>query len=147
MMVCWEHFVVVPKTSKQYNYYLNILKSSELHSQTLPYFESYDFIVVIQSQKTILAGDQVMDYILTSISQSFPVELNVEGSTADNLYLLNSMFRLINNIFKLTGRTEMFTLMFEICCKKAFDYKGNFHKELASNGEVEWKLSLFRRNF
>ena len=135
--------VLVPKSDPCYPFYVDIMKNDHTNfaQEILTMCTNLPFIIVFQSQKTMITGDVVNFCIVTSLQQVFlpsmvldrnkhPKEL-IKEVLPPFLEVVKSFYSLVSSTLK--GKA---VLMFECCCKGATDYKGNFHHELTANGDA-----------
>jgi hypothetical protein len=135
--------LLVPKTHPVYQMYAQLMGTSPFHQKILEACQDYPFVPVFQSQKTFISGEDVNACIVTALLS----EVVLDSSVAPEHHLdvvLPAFLERVIAFWEASGADEkIINLMFECCCPRAVDYRGQFHKELTHNGpESEGSLRL-----
>ena len=123
------------------------METSPFHKKILKACQDLPFVLVFQSQKTFISGEDVNACIVTALHQVFNSEVVLDSSKVPEHHLDIVLPAFLEKViaFWEASRVEenIINLMFECCCSRAVDYRGQFHKELTHNGpESEGSLRL-----
>ena len=139
--------VLVPKTHPVYQMYVKLMETSPFHQKILEACQDLPFVPVFQSQKTFISGEDVNACIVTAMQQVYYPKVVLDSSVAPERHLdivLPAFLKRVISFWEESGADKkIINLMFECCCARAVDYRGQFHKELTHNGpESEGSLRL-----
>lgn len=132
-------FNVYPISSKQYPIMLKFLEDKREDDPfvciLLDYCVEFNLpLITVSTQGTLVIGDQMRDYFLTSIEPYLEYELNVDLSDLENWSLMCPLFvefvQLQLKHFPDMGHSPMF-MKYEAICKNRTTYRGVTHIELA----------------